>query len=87
MPSPPYERVDSFTTCFHQTRSLARVALRLRGQLYEVFHEDAEANIVRENGLPLGSISRVVSHRRVELGDQEPSLGLVLIAHLSLIHI
>lgn len=55
--------------------------LRLSGQLHEVLHEDAKADVVREDGLPLGAVGRVVSHRRVELRDEEASLRLVLIAH------
>lgn len=46
-----------------------------------MLHEDAEADVVREDGLPLRAVRGVVRHGGVELGDEEPRLGLVLVAH------
>lgn len=46
-----------------------------------MFHENAEADVVGEDGLSLRAVDRVVSYRRVKLGDQESRLRLVLVAH------
>lgn len=49
-------------------------------ELHEVLHEYPQADVVGEDLLPLVPIRGVVSHRGVQLGDQEPRLRLVLIA-------
>ena len=46
-----------------------------------MLHEDPEADIVREDGLPLRPVGGVVRYRWVELGDEETGLRLVLVAH------
>lgn len=46
-----------------------------------MLHENAETDVVGEDGLSLRPVRGVVRDRRVELGDEEPGLRLMLVAH------
>mmetsp|Transcript_36851 Transcript_36851/g.85109 ORF Transcript_36851/g.85109 Transcript_36851/m.85109 type:complete len:626 (+) Transcript_36851:273-2150(+) len=46
-----------------------------------MLHEDPQAHVVREDALACRAVVRVVCEARVELGNHEARLGLVLVAH------
>lgn len=56
---------------------------RLDCQLFQVVHEDLQADVVREEkvaALPRRALRRVVGDRRVELGEEEARLRAILVA-------
>ena len=57
--------------------------LRLTSEINQMFHENSQTDVIREDGL--ASLSwlfvGVVRNRRVQHGQEKPSLRLVLVAH------
>jgi hypothetical protein len=65
----------------HTHSDFGFVFLRLHRQFHEVLHEHAERNIVRVHGATTAAVMIVVRHARIQLGQEEASFTLVLIAH------
>lgn len=66
--------------CQHRKSKLSS----LGGQIHEMLHEHPQADVFREDRLPLGTIRGVVFDRAIELGDEESGFRFVLIAHVYL---